>query len=187
MAELEGSSAVDAFVEVAGATAGLIAAGSVSDEQMAGIYAVSAMVDEALTARFEDSVSKATQRAFETRHGAVEEALGTDLTVESIRGLRSRAELGDKLFADLVSETVKARNGLGVQYDEPSYRRILEESGSVEYVRAEKESWLQLKAERFKAGRQAKPSDLPAEKPKKTAPADEARPDNILADRPAKA
>jgi chemotaxis protein histidine kinase CheA len=97
-------------------------------------------------------------RTYETRSRHLREALGGDLTVEAIRSLVGRANLGDTLYEELVKDAVAARTGVqGEAFNAPKYRDILMVARDVGYVKDEIASWKDMKKDRFTAGRSVVP------------------------------
>jgi hypothetical protein len=173
------------FVAAGTAIRSAITAELLSSDQLAAAARVEQELDAALAGAGATTASalasRATDAAWQTRTREADEALGRPVTAEAIRSLKAEADLGRQLFDALVNDTVAARNGLGAEYSVESYRELLRNSRSVEFVKAERASYEALKTERFKAGRQVVPPEVRPEKAKRTAPAAPADDDNILA------
>jgi hypothetical protein len=133
-------------------------------ERLSGLARAERTLDIALIdAGCDSTVGSHVARAFETRSKAIRETLGEPLTVEAIRSLQQRANLGDKLFADLVRDAVAARTGVqGENFNGDKYRDVLLATRDVDYVKDEITSWKSGKSDRFTAGRQVVPPQVPA-------------------------
>lgn len=162
-------------------------AASLTTAQLDSIAVVARSVDNALTeAGFEGSVASQAARAYEVRDQAIGEALGSDLTVENIRSLRRSAEMGNELFNELVQDAVAARVGaLQDLANADEYRKQLEASRSVSFVKSEIRAYSAIKERKFTSGRTVIPPALPEPKGSKTAPAkpDASGGNNILSPR----
>lgn len=164
------------------------AASSLTTEQLTAIAASERALEDALEhVNFEHSVGEDVARQYELRSQAITEALGSDLTVEAIRGLKSRAEMGDALYAELVRDAVAARvSAMGDRANPDAYKALLETSRDVGYVKGEIEAYRSIKASKFTPGRTVTPAALPDRTPAKSAPekpAEKVDDSNILAPR----
>jgi hypothetical protein len=104
------------------------------------------------------TVGARVARTFETRSRAMREALGDQLTVEAIRTLKARADLGETLYEDLVKDAVAARTSVqGEDFNAEKYRDLLLSARDVAFVKEETASWKKEKSNKFTAGRSVTP------------------------------
>jgi hypothetical protein len=153
--------AVAAFVSAADRLAGALARNP--DAFDSGQMAMAARSERALDLALVDAgcdttASTHVARTFETRSKAVRDTLGEPITVEAVRSLQSKAQLGETLFEELVKDAVAARTGAqGESFNAPKYREVLLTTRDVAFVKEEIESWQQAKKDRFTPGRQVIP------------------------------
>lgn len=138
-----------------------------------GQLAVTARAERAIDLALIDAgcdvtVGSHVARVFETRSKAISEQLGTPITVEAIRSLQARADLGDTLYEELVKDAVAARTGAqGESFNAPKYRDLLMSARDVAYVKEEIASWKDAKGARFTPGRQSTPRPVADVRPTK--------------------
>lgn len=96
---------------------------------------------------------------------AIRNELGEELAnVESIRSLKADAEHGRKYVADLIEDAVKERVAVqGEEFNVESYRKVLERSEDIDYIKEEIESYRKLKGNKFTPGRQVGSGNNPDE------------------------
>lgn len=86
---------------------------------------------------------------------AIRNELGEAATVDAVKELKRHAEYGKKYREDLIADAVKERVAVqGEEFNAESYKRMLEKSDDVDYIKEEAESYRKLKGEKFGSGRQ---------------------------------
>jgi hypothetical protein len=94
--------------------------------------------------------------------GALRDALGTEPTPAVVRRIKRDAELGDTLLTRLVDNAVREKvRALGDTFDAAAYRGLLMDGRNLAHIDSEIETWRQIKAGTFKAGRQVETPDQP--------------------------
>lgn len=152
---------VSAFVEAAERLASALTRNP--DAFDSGLLAETARAEKQIDLALVEAGSDATvgsqvYRSFEVRSKKLTEALGEPLTVEAIRSLQGKAQLGDELFRELVKDAVAARVGAqGETFNSDRYKEVLLGTRDVAYVKDEIASWKSAKATTYSPGRSVVP------------------------------
>jgi hypothetical protein len=153
--------AVSAFVTAADRLASVIARNP--DAFDTGLLAMAARSEKAIDLALIDAgcdttVGSQVYRSFEVRSKKLTEALGEPLSVEAIRSLQSKAQLGDELFRELVKDAVAARvSAQGETFNAERYKEVLLGTRDVAYVKDEISSWKAAKGSTYTPGRSVVP------------------------------
>ena len=127
-------------------------------QEMVGIKEVRAALEDGTlsVADLRTAMSDKGVRFEKPEDIAIRNELGDDFsTPETIRTLKADAEHGRKYLVDLIEDAVKERVAIqGEEFNADSYRKVLERSGDIYYIKEEIESYRKLKASKFTAGRQ---------------------------------
>lgn len=84
--------------------------------------------------------------------------LGDDASVETIRSLKEKAELGETAINEKLESLVKARTAVGQEFDQESYKKHMRAMG-VEFIEEQTRMFEELKQAKFEPGRQTKNKD----------------------------
>lgn len=135
---------------------------AIAPSHLTALYEAERSIDALLVEhKAPKSVAGDVHRIHETRDKLITDVLGRALTVEAIRTLKTEAEVGATMFAELVAEAVAARTGVQRElFPAEQYKKALLESHDVAFVKAELESWTAQKKGAFSAGRQVTPGQV---------------------------
>lgn len=89
---------------------------------------------------------------------SVLDELGDDVSVETVRSLKEKAELGEMAINEKLESLVKARTAVGQEFGQESYKKNMRAMG-VEFIEEQTRMFEELKQAKFEPGRQTKNND----------------------------
>lgn len=79
--------------------------------------------------------------------------LGEDASIETVRSLKEKAEIGERAFEEKLDELVKARVAIGQEFDQEKYKEQMR-SMDVDFIEDQTRLFEDIKKAEFKPGRQ---------------------------------
>lgn len=79
--------------------------------------------------------------------------LGDDASIETVRSLKEKAEIGERAFNEKLDELVKARVAIGQEFDQEKYKEQMR-SMDVDFIEDQTRLFEDIKKAEFKPGRQ---------------------------------
>lgn len=79
--------------------------------------------------------------------------LGEDASIETVRSLKEKAEIGERAFNEKLDELVKARVAIGQEFDQEKYKEQMR-SMDVDFIEDQTRLFEDIKKAEFKPGRQ---------------------------------
>lgn len=79
--------------------------------------------------------------------------LGDDASIETVRSLKEKAEIGERAFEEKLDELVKARVAIGQEFDQEKYKEQMR-SMDVDFIEDQTRLFEDIKKAEFKPGRQ---------------------------------
>ena len=79
--------------------------------------------------------------------------LGDDASIETVRSLKEKAEIGERAFNEKLDELVKARVAIGQEFDQEKYKEQMR-SMDVDFIEDQTRLFEDIKKSEFKPGRQ---------------------------------
>lgn len=79
--------------------------------------------------------------------------LGDDASIETVRSLKDKAEIGERAFNEKLDELVKARVAIGQEFDQEKYKEQMR-SMDVDFIEDQTRLFEDIKKAEFKPGRQ---------------------------------
>lgn len=79
--------------------------------------------------------------------------LGDDVSIETVRSLKEKAEIGERAFNEKLDELVKARVAIGQEFDQEKYKEQMR-SMDVDFIEDQTRLFEDIKKAEFKPGRQ---------------------------------
>lgn len=79
--------------------------------------------------------------------------LGEDASIETVRSLKEKAEIGKRAFEEKLDELVKARVAIGQEFDQEKYKEQMR-SMDVDFIEDQTRLFEEIKKAEFKPGRQ---------------------------------
>lgn len=79
--------------------------------------------------------------------------LGEDASIETVRSLKEKAEIGERAFEEKLDELVKARVAIGQEFDQEKYKEKMR-SMDIDFIEDQTRLFEDIKKAEFKPGRQ---------------------------------